>query len=66
MSEESKPIYLVGKRDEKGTFWCWGEYNNENKAKASYELTCIDYPDQHIELIKEVKVHETLQTHLPL
>jgi hypothetical protein len=66
MNNESKALYLVGKRDSRGTFWCWGEFTDEDRALASYHLTCTDYPNHHIELIKQVTVNEVLETYLPL
>jgi hypothetical protein len=64
-TEPNAYTYLVGKRDEQGTFWCWGEFSNEEKARASYELTCIDYPGEHIELIQQILVNKVVDTHYP-
>jgi hypothetical protein len=64
-TEPNAYTYLVGKRDEQGTFWCWGEFSNEEKARASYELTCIDYPGEHIELIQQIMVNKVVETHYP-
>jgi hypothetical protein len=59
-------IYLVGRRDEEGFFHCWGEFSDEHKALASYKLTCYDYPTEHIELIRQFRVHEILEKYMPL
>lgn len=64
-TEPNTYTYLVGKRDEQGTFWCWGEFSNEEKARASYELTCIDYPGDHIELIQQITMNKVVDSHYP-
>jgi hypothetical protein len=64
-TEPNTYTYLVGKRDDQGTFWCWGEFSNEEKARASYELTCIDYPGEHIELIQQITMNKVVDSHYP-
>jgi hypothetical protein len=66
MNNESTSLYLVGKRDHQGTFWCWGEFKDEDRARTSYSTACNDYPDLHIDLIKQTTLNEVVETYLPL
>jgi len=65
MQHTNEPTYLIGEYDKEGNFWCPGEYNSEEKARHAYLSLCMDYPNKHIVLVQQIRMHKVLDTHYP-
>lgn len=65
MSNTDKYTYLVGERDENGTFWCHYETPIESDAKACFRNYSKNYPNKHLELVQQITMNKVVDTHYP-
>lgn len=58
-------MYLVGERDETGTFWCQYETRFEDDAKSFFDEECKKDSTKHFELVQQIQVNKIVETHYP-
>lgn len=58
-------IFLLGVRDDEGTFWCQHEFDHEREARNTFARRCAEEPHIQFELVQQIKMNKVLETHYP-